>query len=335
MRLFITAIMLTASLVAQGLADGNPLLPPKEKMTRVQAMLADSVHLQKIDSDSGLEKITGLPTGPGNAAVHYAKLEQLFQEDRENEKSFKLKLRSKGIAEIFKAVMIRECRLSPEFYPALTSGEVKQPDMIIYLAYAQGLLDLAKELENKQDFRGAEMVYRSGLIFGWHLTQAPESLLVLSLGIRIKGMITREYAQFLQRQLSFQRHELAQAYFTNLQHAQTTLERKLRYFLGNTLVFNSLYSAIRIATEDQDPAWRREAIIRLGVYRHGAPGSDGKIIFTDPERQKHADAALTWIAERDPIPTNRELAVWVINKLTPEKFVHMMQIGAGASKNAK
>ena len=329
MKLALVTVALLLALTAPGLTADNPLLPPKDKMTRVQAMLADSVHLQKIDSDAGLEKLTGLPTGAGNAAAHYAKLEQLFKGDRENEKSFKLKLRSQGIAEIFKAVMIRECRLSPEYYPALTSGEVKQPDMMVFLTYAQGLLDLANELENKQDFKGAEMVYRSGLIFGWHLTQAPESLLVLSLGIRIKGMVTREYSRFLQRQLNVQRQELADAYFTNLQHAQTTIERKLRYFLGNTLAFNSLYSTIRIATEDRDPAWRREAIIRLGVYRHGAPGSDGKIIFTDPERQKHAEAALTWLAERDPIPTNRELAVWVVNKLTPEKFVHMMQIGAG------
>lgn len=322
---------LSADLLPAEEADAltaNKFLPPKEKMSRVQLMLAKSVPLQKIDTDAGLDKITGLPTGAGNAAAHYAKLEQLFATDRENPQSLRMKPRCQGVSEIFKAVMIRDCRLSPEFYPALTSGEVKQPDMLVFLAYAGALIDLAKELENKQDFKGAELVYRSGLIFGWHLTQHPESLLVFSIGIRIKGLVAKAYSQFLFRKTDLTRQKAVDAYYEMLGHAQSKLERKLSYFLGNTLAFNSLYSAIRIATEDQDVFWRREAVIRLGVYRHGAPGSSGEIIFTDPERQKSADAVLTHIAESDSDDACRELAAWVIKHLTPEKFAHLMKAGA-------
>lgn len=328
--LFVSVVLLLSACLFAGEATNdftNPLLPPAEKMTKPQSTLARAVPLKKIDSDSGLEKLTGFPTGAGNAAQHYAKLEELFKTDRVDEKSLALKPRASGISEIFKAVTLRECKFTPDFYPPLTAGTAKQPDVLVFLSYAQALLELAKELENKQDFKGAGLIYQSGLIFGWHLTQNPESLLVLMLGVRIKGMFAKRYGEFARLQYGFDnpREKAASAYFTLLTHAQTMFERKLGYFLGNTLAFNSLYSVIRVATEDEDQAWRREAIVRLGVYRFGAPGSGGEIIYTDAERQKAAEQALAQIAEKDANATNRELAVWAINKLTPEIFMNLFR----------
>ncbi|GHV23825.1 hypothetical protein AGMMS49959_18270 [Planctomycetales bacterium] len=302
----------------------NELLPPLKEMTMAQGILARSVPLGKIDTDTGIEKLTGLPAGAGNAADFYGKLEEYYAADRVAPDKPAVKTDGAGVAAIFKAVAVRNCSLTPQYYPALTSAEIKQPDLVVFLAYARALIDRAKELEDRQNVKGADTVYRCALIFGWHLTQQPESLLVETLGLRIKALAANEYARFLQRQLD-PREKFAREYFDLLMHAENLLERKLGYFLGNTLAFNSLYSAVRIATEDADPAWRREAILRLGVYRHGAPGSDGKIIFTDPAKQKDAEAALIYLGEKDPEATNRQLAVWVVNKLTPELFLHLTQ----------
>jgi hypothetical protein len=316
---------------ATGAEDGGKygLLPPLDQMTRPQQMCAKTVPLTAIDTDSGIEKLTGFPAGAGNAATHYILLEQFFKEDQlDPQKPLVLNTRGKGVQEIFKAVGIRDCRFTPEFYPALTAADTRQPDLIVYLAYTQALLTLAQEYRSKQDFNSADTVYRCGLIFGWHLTQAPESLLVATLGMRVKRLIIAEYARFLHGQMS-PRAKDADEYKNKLEVAQGGFQRKLAYFLGNTLAFNSIYSAIRIATEDESPAWRREAILRLGVYRFGAPGSSGEILFTDPARQKDAEKALTFVAEKDGNQTNRELAVWVINKLTPESFMHLGQQKVG------
>lgn len=296
------------------------LLPPPEKMTPTQRILFTSVPLEKIDTNSGLELLTGFPTAAGNAADHYARLEMLFNEDREAPDKFSIKKRSKGLNEILRAVSIKECRLSPDYYPQMSQGTAKQPDIVVFMAYTQALFNLAKELEEKSDYKGAGAVYRSALIFGWHLTQNPPSLLCQILGTRIKYLAAEQYARFLQRNLDMKRSEAASNYAKNLLKAQEFTTRKLNYFLGNMFGFNCLYSAIRVATADSDPVWRQEAIMRLGVFRHGVPGSDGTIIANDPAQQAIADKALVSITSNASPEYLRQLAAWSIQKLTPESF---------------
>lgn len=313
-------------------AGAGDLLPPPESMNPTQRILSNSVPLDKIDTDSGIENLTGFPTGPGNAADHYARLEMLFNEDREAPDQFTIKKRSQGVNEILRAVNIKECRLSPDYYPVMTSGTVKQPDLIVFMAYTQALFSLAKELEEKGDYKNAGAVYRSALIFGWHLTQDPPSLLCQMLGVRIKYAAAEEYQRFLQRNLDMKRSELAANYAQFLVKAQELSARKLNYFLGNMLGFNSLYSSVRVATEDADPVWRQEAVLRLGVFRHGVPGSDGSIIATDPKLQETADKALVYLSSNGKPEYLRQLAAWSIQKLTPQSF---LQIRENVSQVAK
>lgn len=300
-------------------------------MNRIQLILYKAAPLEYIDSNKGLEFLTGFPAGAGNAADEYATLEMLFEQDRVSKDSYEIKKGSKGLNAILKAISKKDCSLSPQYYPAMSAGTVKQPDIVVYLAYSKAMLDLAKEYENKGDLKHADAIYRCALIFGWHLTQNPPSLLVQMLGVRIKAQATKSYAAFLQRKLDIRRSEKALEYMAHLSEVQKRMGRKSKYFLGNVSNFTSLYSSEKIAKEDEDPVWRQEAILRLGVLRHGVPGSDGTIIATDPKNQKVAEQALMWIGENAKSESERALALWSIKQLTPENF---MKIGKSTSQVA-
>lgn len=306
-------------------ADSKDLLPPEDKLTPPQLTLLKSVPLGLIDTDAGLETLTSFPEKAGNAADHYARLEMLFNEDRETPESFKIKKRSKGLNEILRAVSIKDCRLSPDYYPAMTDASVRQPDIIVFISYAQAIFELAKELEEKGDFKGAGAVYRSALIFGWHLTKNPPSMLVQMLGIRIKFAAAKEYSQFLQRNLDMKRHQAAEQYVERLEKAQELYSRKLNIFIGSVYGFNSLFCCIRVATEDADPVWRQEAVLRLAVFRHGVPGSEGQIITKNEAAQGYADRALVYVTENGQPETLRKLAAWSIRQLTPESFIKLRE----------
>lgn len=317
-------LVILAGLAAGSLAAAD-LLPPEDKMNPPQRILAKSVPLTIIDTDKGLELLTSFPDKSGNAAEHYARLEMLFNEDRTAPDAFSIKKRSKGVNEILRAVSIKECRLSPDFYPSMTEGTIKQPDIVVFLAYSQALFALAKELEEKGDFKGAGAVYRSALIYGWHFTQSPPSILVQMLGIRLKYIAAHEYANFLQRNLDIKRYDIAADYIKTLDKAQDLFGRKLNIFLGNMYGFTSLFCTIRVATEDEDLVWRQEAVMRLGVFRHGVPGNEGQIITTNPVAQEFAEKALVYVTENGKPDSLRKLAVWSIKQLTPESFIKLRE----------
>ncbi len=309
------------SFILSGILLAADLTPPTTEMTTTQRFLFKSVPLEKIDTNNGLEKLTGFPTGSGNAADHYVRLESLFNEDRTAPDKYTIKKRSKGVNEILRAVSIKECHLSPNYYPRMTTGQSKQPDVVVFMAYTQALFDLAKELEERSDYKGAGAVYRSALIFGWHLTQEPPSLLTYILGIRIKLMAAKEYSSFLQRKLDINRSNLALDYAVFLEDALNKNMGKLNVYLGNMIGFNSLYSTIKIATEDPDFIWRQEAVMRLGIFRHGVPGSQGTIIATGKKEQQYASDTLLYIIKNTKYPTLKELAAWSVKQLTPDSFL--------------
>ncbi len=328
--------LLVLSATTLSAADTGSLLPSDDKLTPPQLTLLKSVPLTLIDTDAGLEQLTSFPEKAGNAADNYARLEMLFNEDRETPESFKVKKRSKGLNEILRAVSIKDCRLTPDYYPPMTDASVRQPDIIVFIAYAQAIFELAKELEEKGDFKGAGAVYRSALIFGWHLTKNAPSMLVQMLGIRIKFAAAKEYSQFLQRNLDMKRHELAEQYIDKLEKAQELYSRKLNIFLGTMYGFNSLFCCIRVATEDADPVWRQEAVLRLAVFRHGVPGSEGQILVTNDEAQGYADRALIYVTENGQPESIRKLAAWSIKQLTPESFIKLREnISKVAAENEK
>lgn len=308
-------------------AQSNPPSPPldKDSFTTQQRILYDTVPLTPFDTTKGLEKLTGFPTGEGNAASHYAKLEALYLEDRLPD-SPEVQPYGKGVREIIAAVRIRDCRLTPDYYPHFSKGTNKQPDIIVFTAYTRGLINLARQLEERGDTKGADAVYRTGLIFGWHLTQDPQNLVTLMIGVQTKMSVTHEYASFLQRNLDMERSIAANDYLAYLVRVRTAITRKVQLFLNETLQFSSLYSTIRMALEDEQTLWRQEAVLRLGVYRHGAPSLDQTKFETDEAHQRLAQDMLIYLAEHDPKPWIRSLARWSLDEITPENFRTMRRM---------
>lgn len=326
--ILVCALLLPATLAAGEGESANPPPPPsfdRDTMTTQQRILFDTVPLTPIDTTRGLEKLTGFPTGEGNAAEHYAKLEALYLEDRLPD-SADVQPYGKGVREIIAAVTKRECRLTPDYYPHFSKGTNKQPDIIVFTAYTRALIELARQLEERGDTKGADAVYRTGLIFGWHLTQDPQNLVTLMIGVQAKMSVTHEYANFLQRNLDLTRSVAATDYLNHLVRVRTAISRKVQLFLNETLQFSSLHSTIRMALEDEQPLWRQEAVLRLGVYRHGAPSLDQEKLDNNEDHQRLAKDMLIYMAEHDPKPWIRSLARWTLDEVTPENFRTMRRM---------
>ena len=297
------------------------LYPPEEEMTMAQKILFRSVPLKTIDTNKGLNRLTGFPTGTGNAAENYAQLESLFKTDRVEGKYIQLKKNPKGLKEIFLATTKKECKLAPKYFPYMNTGTVKQPDIITFLTYLNAMFDLADELEGKGDIKGAEAIHRRAFIYGWHLTQEPPTVVSLLLGVAIKREAAEKYSAFLFRKMDMKRSDLAREYKEYLEEVGFKFNRIQNFYLGSVINFNSIFSTIKIATEAEDIVWRQQAILILGLYRHGVVNHDGVIIARDPKMQKYAENALTYIVENGKTKGERELAAWVIKKLTPDIFV--------------
>ncbi len=311
-------ILLTLS-VSTYAAD---LYPPEEEMTQIQKILLRSTPLESMDTNKGLSALTSFPTGEGNAAENYSKLDELFKTDRKSEDYIELVNNPKGLREIFIATTKKVCDLE-KYFPYLNTGTVRQPDIIVFLTYLNSMLDLAEKLEGRGDVKGAEAIYRRALIFGWHLTQKPTSMVSLLLGIAIKREAADKYSAFLFRKMDMKGSDTAREYKEYLEEVGFKLNRINNYFLGSAINFNSLFSAIKIATESEDIVWRQQAILILGLFRHGVVNRDGVIISRDPKMQKYAENALIFIAENGKTQSEKELAAWAVKKLTPKVFVEI------------
>lgn len=328
MSKYLLMIVLIAFSTSSYAAD---LYPPEEEMTNTQKILFRSAPLQKIDTDKGLEKLTGFPDGAGNAAEDYAKLEELFNTDKLPGKFIQLKNNPQGLKEIFNATSKKECKFAPKYYPFMDKGTVKQPDIIVFLTYLNSMMDIAEKLEGKGDIKGAEAVYRRALIYGWHLTQDPTSTVCLLIGVAIKRESAQKYSEFLFRKMDMKGSDQAREYMEYLEEVGFKYRRIEEFYLTSVTNFNSLFSTIKIATESEEKVWRQYAILILGLYRHGVVSSDGQIIQTDEKMQKYAENALTYIVENGKTQSEKELAAWVIKTLTPEVFLKInekMQLNA-------
>ena len=304
-----------------------PSKPPAKRLSFRQQTLANKARelLAPMETDKGLELLVTFPTGKGNAADHYAKLEILYTKEKQNrhEKDFTVDPEGQGVKEILAATKIRSCSLTPHYYPHMETGDSNQPDMIVYGAYIQALLHHASNLERKGDLKAANRAYQAGLIWGWHFTLDRPNLITFTLGLSAKVQSARAYAVFLRRHLKGKKAKHAEEYVEKLVQIQGRAFAKNHIYLGEHNKFSCLYSAILIAKEDKDPLWRQEALLNLGVLRHGAPHATTNVLIKDGESQRLAAQALTEVASKDPHPWIRNLAKWTIEHITPEKFTNM------------
>jgi len=274
------------------------------------------------DSDSGLEGLFEEPTEDGNAAAHFRKLEDLYAKERNSDRGrMTVPPSASGVDELLAAARLKECRLAPDFYPWLDEGTNRQPNLVVYFAYLQALLTRADEHWRDGDNPAAEEAYRAGLACGRHLATDSPTLIVYTIGLRYKIRAAREYSRFLRRELRSEEAARAEAYAERMDGIYNLISRKSQTILGEFERFASLPAMAVVACEDSQPFWRAEAVMRLGVFRHGAPerGSED-ILFRDPAMERLAEEALSRVAREDDEPWLRRLAAWTIANITPEWF---------------
>ena len=287
--------------------------------TRVQKALAGSLDLRRWDTDQGLDELIDLPSGPGNAAGHYAKLETLYPEENKSyreqtgEETFEVPRNARGIAHILAAGKMRTCRLVPDCYEPMTELRADAPEAVAILAYTDAALARAEACEKAGLHDQVEELLRAVLVMGWHFTEDRPNLLVYRLGLRLQSRACQRYAEYLQRQLQMARSRRFTDYARSIRDI-TLQTRKKTALLSSIAHYDSLLACVKCATEDEDPLWRQEACVNLGIMRLGAPDASGQL-HPDPAQQKVALNALSEVARADQQQHMRELAMWCIKEM--------------------
>ena len=275
--------------------------------------------LERWNSDAVLEKLLRLPMQEGNAAEHFYRLEELYKKEK-LPNSLRVASDSQGVKELLLAARFKYCRLVPDYYPEFDRGGVKHPDFTVYRSYHQALLDAAEAFWRQGKNQEAEHYLQSALLCGWQLANDRSSIVVYLSGIILKLRAAQSYAGFLRLQNRGADADLMDNYISDLIELMQLFYWKSNTLLGSFTDFSTLPCVIDIALRDQEECWRKEAIIRLAVYRHGAPEAGNNIIKHDDYWQSHAEEALANIAENDASPSARRLAAWAVANITPENY---------------
>lgn len=276
------------------------------------------------DTDSGLEALVAFPVNPGNAASCFKRLAELYPMEKDV-----LEARgheARGVDVLMEAAGLGFCRFIPDYYPEFDSMDSAQPDFQVLRLYLQALLARGEAAEGRGDPALAERCYQAGLIAGWHLTSDRSSALIFITGVIFKYRSAQAYAKFLQRTAGGQRAEDARRYAERAGTIMRAFMWKANTALSEFDGFACLPAVIRIAGEDREVFWRKEAVVRLATLRYGIPQPDNKTIRRNPAFEQEADAALMRAASEDPEPTVRRLAKWLVLNVKPKDYEELDHI---------
>lgn len=277
--------------------------------------------LSRWDTDAGLARIVALPSGAGNAAAYFRLLEEYYPAepvtmDEGGEDS-------RGVEALLGAAEVRECRFSPEYYPEVTGADVKQPDFQVMRVYLQALLRRGERAASRGDGREAERCFRAALVCGMHLTTDKSSSVVFVTGLIFKVRGAQAFANYLVRAGDGARVALVKEYSETLAMLMRAFIWKANVALSEFAEFACLPASVMVAKEDGEAFWRKEAVIRLATLRYGIPDEKGELVRRNPEFERIADDALSWVAANDPDPTVRRMAIWGALNVTPQNYAAM------------
>ena len=299
------------------------------EMTARQRELLDMLTpdmLEKWDTDDGLERIVRKPTADQNAAEYFKKLCDLYPQEK-HPHTILVPIDAKGIDELYHAGVSGRCDWT-DFYPPLTSGDTPQPEYIALSAYARAALEKAERYTRDGRVRDSEILYHAILNAGRHLTTDSPSFIVYMAGLAIKLRAANHYIRFLETCQRMDDAGRMKEYAAFLDKRQRELAVKAQVCLGEFENFNSLYATIKIAEEDGSLFWRKEALIRLGILRWGAPSGEltpeGKLVMAhDKAMEELAGKTLEKIQQEATEPSLKAFALWAFQTLTPERFIDM------------
>ena len=270
------------------------------------------------DTDTGLEELAPFPTGEENAAAAFSRLEKLYP--LEKDLLAESGEDSGGVMELLAAARMGECRLTPEYYPEFDRLTARQPDFAVLRIYLEALRRRSARAEREGRPSEAQEALRAILLCGRHLTRDRSTVLIYMTGLIFKLRGIQDIRAFLVRMGRIDEAGHAAAYADRLGEALRLFNWKSGVALGEMEDFACLPAAARIAREDAEACWRKEAILRLGILRHGVADRDRQIVRRHPRFEREAEKALERAAARDPDPGVRRLAVWAALNVKPESF---------------
>ncbi len=277
--------------------------------------------LETWDTDAGLPEALPRPASAENAASRFRLLEDFYAAEAEA-------LRrggedTRGVQALLEAAEMGQCRFIPEYYPEFDSTEAKQPDFKVLRDYLQGLLRRGERSLAAGDNREAERCYRAALACGRHLTGDRSSSIIFVTGLIFKMRGAQGYAGYLLRAGRGEESARVKAYADRLTEIMRAFTWKSNVALSEFHGFACLPAVTRIAAEDAEAFWRKEAVVRLATLRYGVPDAGGDVVERSPEHERVADEALSRVAASDPDVTVRRLAIWAALNVTPRDYARM------------
>ena len=299
------------------------------KPTAEQTRLLNETSLIRFPVENEIAKVIPIPKKEGNAAEYYKMLEVLYKEDIANLASGAVKPDAKGIDVIFKASQYVSCQLVPTAYPSLEYLPINMPNITIHFAYLQAMLDRAEAYRKNNQHDFAVRTYQAILTWGLHYINDRSTVLIY-----LFGLLTLEKGLAAYYDYNFKLAKLDASNLINQVRENTVqssirfLSMKIGHYLGKLTNYDSIYALQKVALEDPEPMWRKEAAVRLGLLRHGAPIRDTRIVENleaNAQLQLIAHNTLLKMAETDADPSIRMLAQWCITSLTPAIYVEFTQ----------
>lgn len=326
-RALVAVLVLLLFAFAHGGEETAPATPRQKEILDELARFSPENHradgiwmLGEWDSDAGIEPLIPPPEMPGDAAACFKRLESLYPVEkealaREDEGAY-----TRGVEALLEAGRLDSCRFIPDHYPEFVTTESKQPDFQILRTYLKALLRRGELSERRGDMNEAERCYQSALACGKHLTDDKSSSLIYITGLIFKLRSAQAYSGFLARNGGGERVEAAKRYVETLGILMRAYMWKANVAMGEFDEFACLPAVIKIATEDREAFWRKDAVVRLAALRYGIPAQDGKSIVRNTSFERMADEALTAVAASDSDATVRRLALWVVKNITPQNY---------------
>ena len=281
------------------------------------------------DGDAGLEELVPIPGGSGDAAALFKRLEDVYQGEKASLAGGGED--SRGVLFLMEAAGMAECRLSPIHYPEYDSVTAKQPDFAVLRAYLEALRRRAAREEREGRPAGAEEALRAALLCGRHLARDRSSLLVYVTGLVYKLRGAQDYEAFLRRSGRDGLADKAGSHAAAMVDLLRLFHWKSGVALGEMKGFACLPSAVRIAGDDAEACWRKEALLRLGILRHGVVDREGGRVERNSAFEREAERALSLAVRRDPLADVRRLAAWAALNARPEMYASLRHdFSAGA-----
>lgn len=286
---------------------------------RLQRGLAARLDLTRWQTDAGFDKVVTVPSGAGNAAVDYARVETLFAGDFDSAEGV-VKVAGKGLEAILAATRKRECDLVPAYLKPMVDQHTPAPNGKVFLHYVDALKRSAASLEERGQFAAAVRALESIVIMGWHFTEDRPSVVTYSLGLTIQAHGCNELEGFWMRQLDIKRGRQCREYKTTLRKVMQDVTFKARFLLGKWDQFASLEACRRVVMEDEELVWRQEAALNLGAMQNGWPRQSFADWAKDPVQQRVAREALQHMADQDAAESGRKLAAWCLENMTIDRI---------------